>query len=201
RRSAGVGESLRPALRARRRPVDLHLLAEPALGLEPLLREFVSGLRAARLDGLQQGLGEVEELAGLRDGLRLAADRDEHAEVPGDGREHFALGGRAPSLLAGGRDALLSQEALRGIDIAAGLLKGALGVHHPRAGEVAELFDLARRDLDLAHSAASVTGWGSGAGTLATSSAAGSSSGCCPSVTCSDCCSSEGCSGCCGKSA
>src|SRR5204863_2111134 len=128
------------------------LLAKASDELETLLLEAGGGLGPVRLDGFQDRFGEVEELSRVGDGLRLAAQRDEDADVSGDRREHLALGRRAAGLLARGRDALLAQEPLRRLDVAPGLLERALGGHHPRARAVAKILHLACRDLHLAHS-------------------------------------------------
>src|SRR5439155_11423962 len=133
--------------------------------LEPLLLEALDGVGPVCLDRFQHLLDELQELVVLRHGLGLAADGGDRADVPRDGRLYFAFRRRAPRFLAGRRHALLAQEPLRRLDVAAGLLERTLGVHHPRAGEVAELLYQARRDLHLAHSCtASVTGAGSGSG-------------------------------------
>ena len=58
-----------------------------------------------------------------------------------DDRADEALGGRAVGPLAGLRHPLLAQERAGGVDVAVGLLQRALAVHHPRAGELAELLD------------------------------------------------------------
>ena len=120
---------------------ELDVLAELGDQLEPALLEALERLGAVRLDRLERRLGEREELLVLRDGLGLAADGDDRADVAGDGGEHLALGRRAAGLLACGRHALLAQEPLGRLDVAAGLLERALGVHHPGAGAVAELLD------------------------------------------------------------
>ena len=110
----------------------------------PPLVEAGERFGAVRLDRLERGLREGEELVVLGDGLGLAADGDDRADVAGDGGEHLALGRRAAGLLAGGGHALLAQEPLGGLDVAAGLLERALGGHHPGAGPVAKLLDEAR---------------------------------------------------------
>src|SRR5207302_6750213 len=114
------------------------------------------------LDRLESRLREAQELLVLRHRLGLAADRRDRAHRAGDGREDLALGRLAAGLLARRGNALLAQEPLRRLDVAAGLLQRALGGHHPRACAVAELLDEACGDLHLAHSAPSVTGTGSG---------------------------------------
>src|SRR6185436_15274840 len=48
--------------------------------------------------------------------------------------------------LVGGRHAFLPEHALRGLDVAAGVLKRALRVHDPGAGHLAELLDEACGD-------------------------------------------------------
>ena len=126
-----------------------------------------SRVGAIGLDCLQDRLGKAQELLVLRHGLGLAADCDERADVAGDRGQHFAFGGLPPRLLAGCGHALLAQEPLGRLDVSPGLLERALGRHHPRAGQVAELLDEPCGDLHLAHCAS----WG-------TASASGSGSGC-----------------------
>ena len=64
----------------------------------------------------------------------------------GDVEHDLALGGLAAGALRRLRDALLAQQLLRRLEVAAGLLERALAVHHPRAGLLAELLDEAGGD-------------------------------------------------------
>src|SRR5206468_8096191 len=124
--------------------------------------ELRHGLGAVGLDGVDDALGEGQELLVVRDGLRLAADgghgRDRLAEPVDD----LALRRLAAGALPRRRKALLAQELLCRVQVAARLLERALAVYHPRAGVVAELLDEARRYLD-----AHVASTSSGASTLA----------------------------------
>jgi hypothetical protein len=112
-----------------------------ALALQRLERAGTVGL-----DGLERFLGEREKLGVLRDGLGLAADRGQRADVAGDRDEDDALRGLAAGALRRLRHAALAEELLRRLQVAARLLEGALDVHHPRAGLVAELLDKGRGD-------------------------------------------------------
>ena len=58
----------------------------------------------------------------------------------------LALGRGPAGALVGGGHPLLAQEPLGRVDVAAGVLKGALRVHDPGAGHVAELLDERGRD-------------------------------------------------------
>jgi hypothetical protein len=58
-----------------------------------------------------------------------------------------AFGGAAARPLGCVGQALLSQDALGGVDVAAGLRQGFLGVHHPGAGCVAQRLDVSCSDL------------------------------------------------------
>ena len=75
------------------------------------------------------------------DGLGLAADADDRADVAVDDVADHALGRLAAGALARGRHAALAQERAGSVEIAVRLLERALAVHHPRAGGVAELLD------------------------------------------------------------
>src|SRR5919198_1117244 len=130
-----------------------------ALVLEPLRRPDALGVH-----DLEHLPGEGLELVVARHRLGLAADGDERPVVVLDAVADEALRRRAAGALAGLGHALLAQEALCGLEVAACLLERALAVHHPRAGLVAEL--LHELCGDLGHSAASScsVAWGSGCG-------------------------------------
>jgi len=64
---------------------------------------------------------------------------------------HAGLSTASGALPASGQAALLAQQPLRRLDVSPGLLEGALGGHHARAGQVAELLDEPCGDLHLAH--------------------------------------------------
>src|SRR5581483_5813099 len=84
---------------------------------------------------------------------------------------------RAVGALRGRRHALLAQELDRLVEVAGGLLKGALALHHPRARRVAELLDHCCGDVGHALSPSSVAfspgSTTSFSGASATSAAAG----------------------------
>src|SRR5215207_4004844 len=113
----------------------------------PLILELLDGARAVPLDLLEYLLGKGEELFVLRNGLGLAADGDERAHLLVDPRQNNALRRLAARALACLRHSALAQELLRGVDIAFRFLQRPLGVHHSRAGLVAELLDEGCRDL------------------------------------------------------
>src|ERR671923_40381 len=69
------------------------VLADLADELDALVLELLRGLWAVALDGLEDPLGESEELLVLRHRLGLATDSDQRASVLGDPREDDALGG------------------------------------------------------------------------------------------------------------
>ena len=108
---------------------------------------------AAVEHGLQELLGVGEEVVVVRDGLGLAADRDDRADVVAHHHADLALARRAVGALRGGRHALLAQQLDGLVEVAVGLLERALAVHHPGARRVAQLLD--HRSGDLGHSAAS----------------------------------------------
>ena len=73
----------------------------------------------------------------------LAVDLDEHAQ-PAAGVDvggHLALAGVAAGLLGGCRLAPLAEQDDGLLEVAAGLLEGALAVHEAGAGALAELLD------------------------------------------------------------
>src|SRR5205823_3255574 len=88
------------------------------------------------------------------------------------------LRGRSAGALARLGHALLAQEALRGLEVAAGVLERTLAIHHPRAGLVAELLHELCRDLGHSVGASSCVASGSG-------SAGGSATGSSAWLTCS----------------
>src|SRR5207247_1031351 len=109
--------------------------------LDPLVLELGGGVRPVFLDGVDDPLREGQELFVVRDGLGLAADRNHRRDRVAEPVDDLSLRRLASASLARGRDTLLAQKLLRGLDVAAGLLERALAVHHPRAGRVAELLD------------------------------------------------------------
>src|SRR5918994_76808 len=128
---------------------DDNVLAELAYELLPLVFEVVDRVGALTLDGVEHCLGEGAELVVVGDGLGLAADGDERADVVGDSGEHDSLGRLTTGALSGLSHAALTQEPLGGVHVAFGLLECPLRVHHPRAGLVAELLD--ERCPNLSH--------------------------------------------------
>src|ERR671922_34227 len=125
------------------------VLADLADELDALVLELLRGVWAVALDGLEDPLGESEELLVLRHRLGLATDSDQRASVLGDPREDDALGGLPAGALACLGHPALAQKPLRGLDVAAGLLQGALAVHHSGARLLAEVDDEQRVGLAL----------------------------------------------------
>ena len=152
---------------------DLDVLADPGDEVDALVLETVDGVRAFLLDGVDDLLGEAEELVVLGDGLRLRADGDDRAVRVLDARDDAALRHLAAGTLGRGRKALFAQELCGLVEVTLGLHERALRVHHRSAGHVAELLDL--RGGDLRHSAgtSSVTGCSEGVSSAVASSAAG----------------------------
>src|SRR5439155_13506788 len=166
-----VGEQLAVARLEPRRP-QRDVLAQLGDLLDALLLERGEPVGALGLDRLEHLLRELDELVVLGHRLGLAADGRERADVAADRHEHDALGGLATGALAGLRHALLAQEPLRSLDVAASLDERVLRVHHPRSRLVAELLDLGCADR-RAHSAG--TSFSSWAGSAAASGSAASS--------------------------
>src|SRR4029453_6845121 len=124
--------------------------------------------------GVDDFLGEAEELVVLGHGLRLAPDGDDRAVCVLDPRDDAALGDRATGPLGGGGEALLSQELSGLLDVPVGLDECSLRVHHRSAGEVAELLDLGCGDLRRSAGTSSAAGCSEG---VSSSARAGVSSG------------------------
>ena len=109
--------------------------------------------------------GELQEVVVARDEVGLALDLHHHADlaVRVDVGCDRALGRRAAAALGGGRLALDAEDLDGLVHVAAGLDEGALGVHHRRAGALAERLDVGGGDLRIAHldSSCGVAGvWG-----------------------------------------
>src|SRR5207237_278787 len=111
------------------------------------------------------------ELLVLRDRLGLAADGDDRPGRVVALDEYYALGRLAPGALRGRGHALLAEELDGVVEVTAGLLQGALALHHPRARRVAELLHHCGRDL--CHSASSSAGASAGASTGGVSAGGG----------------------------
>jgi hypothetical protein len=79
-------------------------------------------------------------VAGDEVGFRIDLDDSgfAHAGINAD----QTLGSGAPGLLVGLRNALLAQPVDGLVHIAVGLVQRRLAIHHARAGQVAEFFDL-----------------------------------------------------------
>src|SRR5262249_36328879 len=145
-------------------------------------------VRAVFLHRAEDTLGEDHELRVVGHRLGLTADSDHGADVLlGEVEDDLALGGLASGLLRGLREALLADELDRLLHVPAGLDESALAIHHPRAGALAELLDLAGGDLghdrtssvSVSVSAASASaGWtASAAASLGATACSGSDSG------------------------
>ena len=141
------GDRLAVARLEPRGAADEDVLADLADQLLALVLERFDGVRPVLLDRVEHLLGERAELVVLRDGLGLGADRDDRALRVVEAREDDALGRLVAGALAGRGHAPLAQELLRGVEVAVGVLERALGVHHRRAGHLAQLPDEVCRDL------------------------------------------------------
>ena len=126
---------------------DDDVLAELSHQREALLVESGFDSDAVVVNGAQHPLGERLELVVLRDRLCLAADADDRADAAVDDRADEALGRGPIGSLAGLRHALLAEQRAGSVEVALRLLERALAIHHPRAGELAELLDEACTDL------------------------------------------------------
>src|ERR671924_1292573 len=160
-----------------RRTGEGDVLAELRDELDALVLELSLGADALRVHELEHLPREGLELVVLGHGLGLAADGDHRPAVGVDVVADEALRRLAARALARLGHALLAQDALRRLEVAARVLERALAVHHPRAGLVAELLHELGRDLGHSDGASSPV---SGAGSVG-ASATGSS----PGLTCS----------------
>src|SRR5215207_512683 len=183
------GAHHRDVLAQRRDEVD-------ALVLE--LRECVD---ASGVHELQRLLRKYLEVVAVRDEVRLTAQSHDGPllRVARERVADHALGRLTAGALGRLPEALLAQELLRRLDVATGLDERALGVHHPRAGQVTKLLDECGGDgghdwassvtsaaagstvsspcESTSCSGASATSSAAGSGASATSSAAGSGAG------------------------
>src|SRR5262249_2600571 len=112
--------------------------------------------------------------------LRLAANADHCGDRLVDIDRNLALGRLTAGAFRGLGDSLLAQQLRGCLDVAVSLDQRLLAVHHSRAGQLAELLDLARRDRGGHHAPLStVAGSVAGSGAPASSSVgAASSLGC-----------------------
>src|SRR5215210_702031 len=101
---------------------DLDVLAELGHEVDALLLELVEGVGALRIGELERLLGEGEERLVVRDGLGLTADPDDRPllRVVGERVADLALRRLATGALRGPAEALLAQELLRSLEVAAG---------------------------------------------------------------------------------
>jgi hypothetical protein len=127
---------------------DDDVLAELAGELDARILQL--GFRAgpAGVDCVEHVLRVREELVVVRHRLCLAADSDQRAPAPVVRQPvaDLTLARLAARALRRLRHPLLAQESDGGLEVAVRLLEGALAVHHPRAGLVAELLDEACRN-------------------------------------------------------
>ncbi len=128
---------------------DLDVLAQPRGELDAPWLEL-RGAPRRRRTRRQHLLGKRAELLVLRDGLGLAADRDDRPTFSCT-RSRPALGRLATGTLRRRRHAFLAQQLDGFVEVAVRLLERALAVHHPRARRIAEL--LHHRGGDLGHCA------------------------------------------------
>src|SRR4029450_9433959 len=129
------------------RPADDDVFADLADELDTLVFERFLRAWAVLLDGVEDLLRIGAELVVLGARLGLAADGHERSVTVGDAREDDALRRLPAGALARLRHAALTQELPGAPEIALRLLESALGVHHARAGLVAELLDQRRWNL------------------------------------------------------
>src|SRR5581483_4983433 len=132
---------------------DHDVLAEPGRELLSLLLEALLGPDAALPDGVEHLLREREELVVVGDRLGLAADPDDDAGSALDPVGDLALAGLPAGALRDLGEPALAEDLLGRLDVSARFLEGALAVHHPRTGLVAELLD--ERCGDLGHAPSS----------------------------------------------
>src|SRR5207247_363916 len=114
----------------------------------------------------------------LRHRLGLAADGDHRAlaAVVGEPIADETFGRLAAGTLRHARLPLFAEQRDRRLHVAVRLLEGALAIHHPRAGAVAELLDECRRDLRHHCSTSGVSSAGTSTGSGAPTSASASAS-------------------------
>ena len=90
---------------------------------------------------------ELLELVRAGHEVRLAVDLDEHADAAaGVDVAATTSPSRAsrPAFLAAGREAALAQQRDRLVEVAVGLVEGALAVHEAGAGPLAQFLDQLR---------------------------------------------------------
>src|SRR5215204_966957 len=130
-----------------RRACDDDVLAQLADELLSLVLQGLHSVRPLALDFIEHALRERPELSVLRDGLRLAADRDERAVRLRHPSENYAFWSLAARALPGLGHSPLPEELLRGLQVGVRLLQRALRVHHRSPGLIAELLHEGRGDL------------------------------------------------------
>src|SRR2546421_2871980 len=121
-----------------RGPGEADVLAQLGDQRDALLLELLLGPHAVRVDEVEDLLRERPKLVVLRDRLRLAADGDHRPVVGVHAMLDEAFGGGTAGPLPRLGHALLAQETLRSLEVAARLLERPLAVHHPRTGLVAD---------------------------------------------------------------
>src|SRR3954451_20948245 len=131
------------------------LLEDALLGRDELLRHVLLGhlVRAHRSDVLSDLARKLLEVVGARDEVGLAVDLDQHADLPGrvDVGGDDALGSATLGALLGLRGALHAQDLDGLVSVAVCLLEGALGVHHPGAGAIAQGLYVLRCEISHCH--------------------------------------------------
>src|SRR5919201_176793 len=135
-------------------PRDVLLLVDDARG--HVLPDEPSRCRRAG-DVECDVLHQLPELVGVGHEVRLAVHLDEDPDrvVEVDVAVDPALVGGPAGALGHRGQAPLAEQLRGALDVAVGVLEGALAVHHARAGALAELLDL--RGRDLAHGRGAVS--------------------------------------------
>ena len=91
---------------------------------------------------LGQRLGLSLELLAPGDEVGLALQLDQGTDLSVEGQGDDALRVLSVAALGAGRQTLLAEPLLGGFEVAAIGLEGALGIHHPGAGRLAQRLDI-----------------------------------------------------------
>ncbi len=121
---------------------QLDLLLERDLQLLQLGAALGDSIRAVGDDEVDERVGLLLELVGAGNEVGLALEEHDRADVAVDLQGYDALVIVAVVALGARSETLLTQELLRGVDGAVGLLEGLLAVHHSGAGGIAQGFDV-----------------------------------------------------------
>ena len=119
---------------------DLDVLLEGDLEVVDAVLVVVD--RPAGRDGVSELLGRRDEVRVLGDEVGLALELDDGRRAVGRGHGDDALGVLPVRAVDGLGEALLAKQLGGGLEVAVGLLEGALRVHHPGPGGLAEVLDV-----------------------------------------------------------